>query len=217
MAPPRTGGDHRDRVDDEMVLGLLDAVERDQNVTQRHLARELGIALGLANTYLKRCVRKGLIKMSQAPARRYYYYLTPRGFSEKSRLTATYLSNSFSFFRSARLQCGDLLRAASERGQRKIALIGAGDLAEIAALVATEYEIEIVGVVTVRKEGDDLIARLDGCGDVDAVLVTAMENSRGAVDAAVARFGSHRVHVPALLRVHSVNKDVQRPRAGEAA
>ncbi|HUZ73552.1 MAG TPA: winged helix-turn-helix domain-containing protein, partial [Stellaceae bacterium] len=37
---------------------MLNAVERDSHVTQRHLARELGIALGLANAYLKRCAKK---------------------------------------------------------------------------------------------------------------------------------------------------------------
>ena len=75
-----------------IILGMLSAVERDSNVTQRHLARELGIALGLANAYLKRCAKKGFIKIRQVPLNRYAYYLTPRGFAEKSRLTAEYLS-----------------------------------------------------------------------------------------------------------------------------
>ena len=64
-----------------IVLSVLDVVERDPSVTQRSVARELGIALGLANAYLKRCVRKGLIKVSQVPRRRYAYYLTPQGFA----------------------------------------------------------------------------------------------------------------------------------------
>jgi len=45
----------------------------------------LDIALGLVNAYVKRSIKKGLVKVSQAPARRYAYYLTPQGFSEKSR------------------------------------------------------------------------------------------------------------------------------------
>jgi hypothetical protein len=43
----------------EIVLGLLTSIERDSAVTQRKLAGDLGIALGLANAYLRRCVRKG--------------------------------------------------------------------------------------------------------------------------------------------------------------
>ena len=88
----------------EITLGLLNAVHDNSAVTQRTVARELGIALGLANAYLKRCVKKGLIKVSQVPPNRYAYYLTPQGFAEKSRLTAEYLSYSFTFFRRAREQ-----------------------------------------------------------------------------------------------------------------
>src|SRR5437879_1245421 len=91
-----------------IVAGLLGAVERDGRVSQRHLAGELGIALGLVNAYLKRCVRKGLVKMRQAPARRYVYYLTPKGLSEKTRLTAQYLAYSLTFFRQSREGCSEL-------------------------------------------------------------------------------------------------------------
>ena len=98
-----------------VMLGLLESVERDGGQSQRRLASELGIALGLVNAYLKRCVKKGLVKVSQAPARRYAYYLTPQGFAEKSRLTVEYLSDSFSFFRQARTDCAQVFAMARER------------------------------------------------------------------------------------------------------
>jgi DNA-binding transcriptional regulator LsrR (DeoR family) len=66
-----------------IMLGLLDSVERNSGQSQRHLASELGIALGLVNAYLKRCMNKGLVKVSQAPTRRYVYYITPQCFAEK--------------------------------------------------------------------------------------------------------------------------------------
>jgi DNA-binding MarR family transcriptional regulator len=85
------------------VLGVLDAVERNPSVTQRSVARDLGIALGLVNAYLKRCLNKGLIKIGQVPPRRYAYYLTPRGMSENSRLTPSYF-------------CGDASKARAKLG-----------------------------------------------------------------------------------------------------
>ena len=91
--------------EDALTLELLDAVQRQSNVSQRHLAQRLGVALGLANSYLKRCVRKGFIKIIEAPANRYLYYITPKGFAEKSRLTAQYLAYSFSFYRQASESC----------------------------------------------------------------------------------------------------------------
>ena len=87
----------------KITLGVLNAVHDDSNITQRSMAGELGIALGLTNSYLKRCVKKGLIKVQQAPANRYAYYLTPQGFSEKSRLAREYLSQGFQFFRIVKI------------------------------------------------------------------------------------------------------------------
>src|SRR5262249_61799827 len=92
-------------------------------------------------------VKKGLLKIGQAPARRYAYYLTPHGFAEKSRLTVEYLSSSFSFFRRAREDCSLVLKAARARGWNRIALIGVSDLAEIATICALEQGITIVAVV----------------------------------------------------------------------
>ena len=42
--------------DPSITLGLLTAIEQDSTLTQRSVAKDLGIALGLANSYLKRCV-----------------------------------------------------------------------------------------------------------------------------------------------------------------
>ena len=43
-----------------IMLGLLESVQRGEAHSQRRLASELGIALGLVNAYLKRCINKGL-------------------------------------------------------------------------------------------------------------------------------------------------------------
>jgi DNA-binding MarR family transcriptional regulator len=137
----------------EIVLGLLTSVERDSEITQRKLAKELGVALGLANAYLRRCVRKGLVKMSQVPLNRYAYYLTPQGFAEKSRLTTEYLAISFNFFRQARNDCARLLHHCAASGWRRVALYGSGDLAEIAVLSAGEAAVEVVCVIDPAAAG----------------------------------------------------------------
>jgi predicted transcriptional regulator len=202
MSSVETPAVRRDAQDEEIILGVLDAVERDSAITQRSVARELGIALGLANTYLKRCVRKGLIKVGQVPPRRYSYYLTPQGFAEKSRLTATYLSHSFSFFRRARAQCAEVFESAAEKGQRRLVLIGGGDLAEIARLVAREYPIEIIGILPGSDDPGVLRSRLAAAGRVDAAVITALEEPREVYSAAVRLFGAEFVHVLPLLRIH---------------
>ena len=49
----------------EIVLDLLNVVHENSNLTQRSMASELGIALGMANTYLKRCVRKVILRFAK--------------------------------------------------------------------------------------------------------------------------------------------------------
>src|SRR6202790_2635967 len=109
-----------DQDNERVVLDLLTSVEHDGGRSQRRIAAELGIALGLVNAYLKRCVKKGLVKVHDAPARRYAYYLTPHGFAEKSRLTVQYLSESFSFFRLAKGDCTNVLNAAKSSGFNRL-------------------------------------------------------------------------------------------------
>lgn len=191
----RTDGDtaESDSVSEELIRGLLDVVETDPSVTQRRVASELGIALGLVNASLKRCIRKGLVKVREAPRHRYVYYLTPRGMAEKSRLTANYLARSFSFFRLARTQCDDLYAQAALRGHRTLLLVGTGEFADIASLVARESSVSIVGGVPSLAELDDHLA-------FDAVMITDLANPDRTFDQAVARFGAPRVYVPELLR-----------------
>src|ERR1700694_1871385 len=134
------------------MLGLLESVERGGEQSQRPLASELGVALGLLNAYLKRCINKGLVKVAGAPARRYAYYLTPHGFAEKSRLTVEYLSVSFSLFRRAKMDYMAVLEAARLRGFGRIAILGVSDLAEIATICALETGTVIVAVVDPQSE-----------------------------------------------------------------
>jgi DNA-binding MarR family transcriptional regulator len=190
-----------------IMLGLLDAVEQERAQSQRLLASELGIALGLVNAYLKRCVKKGLVKVHGAPARRYAYYLTPQGFAEKSRLTVEYLANSFGFFRQAKTDCSGLFHSAKPGGVKRVLLAGQSDLAEIAAICALEHGIEIIGVVQGgapkrRFIGLPVFADFESVSErFDAVLITDLTTTRATCDVAVARFGAERVLVPDLLRM----------------
>jgi DNA-binding MarR family transcriptional regulator len=189
----------------QIVLGLLESVERDGAQSQRKLASDLGIALGLVNAYLKRCVKKGLVKIGQAPARRYAYYLTPHGFAEKSRLTVEYLSSSFSFFRRAREDCSSVLKVARARGWNRVALIGISDLAEIATICALEQGITIAAVVDAKAVSDrfvgaPVVASIDAVpGGFDALVVTDLGATRETIRAALSALEAERVFVPALL------------------
>jgi len=192
-----------------IVLGLLELVERDGEQSQRKLAAELGIALGLVNAYLKRCAKKGLVKVRAVPTRRYAYYLTPKGFAEKSRLTVDYFSSSFSFFRQARADCSSIMKVAAARGYRTIALLGISDLAEIAIICAMETGLSVRAVVDGASNdkciiGISVASTLESILDqIDAVIVTDLKSAQATADAATEMLEGNRVFSPALLGVRT--------------
>lgn len=196
----------RDNKEEERLLELLDVVGQRSDVSQRHLARHMGVALGLANSYLRRCVRKGLIKISTAPANRYLYYLTPKGFSEKSRLTAKYFSVSFEFYRKASESCVKTIEECKARGWRRIVLCGASDLAEIAMLRAIEAELIVVGVFDPDSDrrrllGVSVVQTLKKAEPFDGCVLTDLQVAGKRYKALASELGADRVVVPDILRL----------------
>lgn len=197
----------RNNQNNRVVLGLLEAVERESAPSQRRLAAELGIALGLVNVYLKRCVNKGLLKMAQAPTRRYAYYLTPQGFAEKARLTLEYMSYSFELFRRARADCASVFEAARSRGFSRVVLAGVSDLAEIATICAREAGIQIAAIVDRQSSlstfsGVSVVASFETVeGEFQAIVITDIIAVQETFAAAVERIGVDRVLVPSMLGV----------------
>jgi DNA-binding MarR family transcriptional regulator len=191
--------------DDRILLGLLESVERDGGQSQRRIASELGIALGLVNAYLKRCVKKGLVKVSEAPARRYAYYLTPQGFAEKSRLTFEYLTSSLSLFRRARSDCAEVFAQARGLGMTRVVVAGISDLAEIARICALESGVEIVAILDpnatdAKYLGLPVVHTLrEVTGPFDGVVVTELRLVQETYDAVVGEIGAERVLAPKLL------------------
>jgi len=190
----------------KITLGLLSAIEANSKVTQRSVARDLGIALGLANAYLKRCIRKGLIKVQQVPANRYAYYLTPQGFAEKSRLTAEYLTISLNFFRRARSECAEVFCQCDRQGWRRVVLAGTGDLAEIATLCANDAGVELAGIYDPEATesefaGLPVSTDLEAFTPFDGIVVTAFRTPQESFDALTQMISADRIAAPALLGI----------------
>jgi DNA-binding MarR family transcriptional regulator len=135
--------DTREQTEQRVLVRLLSEIERNPSITQRGLAGELGIALGLMNQYLKRCVTKGWVRASQVSPRRLSYFLTPEGFREKSQMVTGYLARSLTFFRDARVECEDVLVQCEVLGWRHLAMVGEGDLADIVQLVARSTNVNV--------------------------------------------------------------------------
>lgn len=187
--------DTREQTEQKVMVHLFTEIERNPSITQRGLAAELGIALGLMNQYLQRCVTKGWLRASQLSPKRISYFLTPEGFKEKSLMVTNYLSRSLTFFRDSRLQCEEVFAYCLKQNWLRVGLIGAGDLADIAKLVATgtSIHVEIVSFSTEFKDG------------FDAVLITDIMNPQGSYDAIKDQIEDCRLLTLKLLHISRAN------------
>lgn len=182
--------DTREHTEQKVMVHLLTEIERNPSFTQRGLANELGIALGLMNQYLKRCVTKGWVRASQVSPRRITYFLTADGFKEKGSMVKDYLARSMTFFRDARAQCEEVFEICKGNGWKKVGLVGEGDLADIAKLVAlgTGVEVEIVSLKAHLKS-------------YDAVLVTDIKDPQATYNAMKHKAEHPRVFTLKLLHI----------------
>lgn len=152
------------QTEDIRTLRILEKVGDDFTPSQREIARELNISLGLVNSFLKRLTLKGYVKASNIPRQRIRYILTPKGMTEKSRLTYRYIQFSCQYYREARQKLQKLFSQLETSGIRRVVFYGATDLAEIAFLSLQESAIELVAVVDDRNSGKKII----GCEVIDS-------------------------------------------------
>ena len=132
-------------VESHRDLRVLEAVQQDSRLTQRGLASKLGIALGLANIYLKRMVHKGYIKVVNVQPNRISYLITPRGIAEKARLTYEFMDYSLHLYGEVRQHLRAALRECAAAGKR-VAIFGSGEAAELAYLSLKESGLDPVAV-----------------------------------------------------------------------
>ena len=82
-------------VSEDVRFRMMRALEADPKLSQRDLARSLGISLGVVNYCLKGLIEKGQVKVGNFRASgnklRYTYVLTPRGVLAKAKLTKAFL------------------------------------------------------------------------------------------------------------------------------
>ena len=125
---------------------ILKHVEESPRLNNRMAASKLGCSVKLAHALLGKMVDKGLLHVKKHHARRWDYFLTPSGISEKARLTYEFLDFSMHFYQEARKASSQICRELAESGVRTVAFLGAGDLAEIVYLGVKEWNLNLVEV-----------------------------------------------------------------------
>ena len=127
-------------------LKTLEEIEKNPSLTQRDLAENIGVALGIANSCIHTLVRKGLVKIRGDNNRRITYHLTKSGILHKGKLAMEWTRNTIEFYREGRQQIAEMMASIKKENINRVILYGANELSEIAALVAPKTGIEIEGI-----------------------------------------------------------------------
>lgn len=185
------------------ALKILSQVEAGQRITQRDLAKRLGIALGLTNHLVRRLVQRGWIEMVRIGPKGVSYLLTPAGVAAKTRQTARYLERTVRLYTRTREVIRHRLETLSrewppietggngtgEPVVKRIVFYGAGEVAEIAFISLQGTDLRLVGVIDdetprpaffgmpVCPSAALSAGRLDGA-PFDRVVVMSFHNAR---------------------------------------
>ena len=117
---------------DEYRYKILKLIEADSKISQRELAKALGISLGKTNYCLKALIDKGLLKVSNFKNSKnklaYMYLLTPRGIEEKSVITLRFLKSKIAEYESLSTEIKMLLQEANADSSKIAANLGLAHL-----------------------------------------------------------------------------------------
>ncbi len=109
-------------VSDEVRYRILKLLETNPALSQREVARELGMSLGRANYCLRALIDKGWVKVANFRNSRnklaYMYLLTPRGVERKTEVTVRFLRRKTREYEELRAEI-ERIRADARRLQER--------------------------------------------------------------------------------------------------
>lgn len=135
----------------ELELRILSKIEETENLSQRIISKELNVALGLANSLIKKFIKKGFLKLKEAPMKRYMYYLTPKGLVEKTKLTREFLETSLFFFKKSKEEYENEFKKIKNKN-KIVVLCGISDFTDIAILAAKIQDVKIDYIYQKKKK-----------------------------------------------------------------
>ena len=108
---------------EEIRFKILKILSDNPDMSQRELAQNMGVSLGKVNYCLKALKEKGLVKarnfQNNPDKRRYFYVLTPKGFEEKTKVTARFLKRKVAEYEALKNEIAELRREVSLTENKK--------------------------------------------------------------------------------------------------
>ncbi len=150
----------------------MDAIALNSTASQRDLSRETGLNLAKVNFLLRRLAEKGFVKLRNGQRNPnklgYLYILTPRGLSEKSRLTVRFAARTWREYSRTIERLRESLARLVGSGGRRVLLLGASEVVDMVFEAGTDIDgLEIIGIIDPTRNGEKrrgipIMAAIDG-------------------------------------------------------
>jgi DNA-binding MarR family transcriptional regulator len=137
--------EQRERLQHEMKeneINILEVLSSESNVSQREIAKKTNMSLGMVNTLIKKCVKKGFIKVENLSSRNVRYILTPKGIEEKARKTLEYVSKSYRAIQIINTYIKEVTQEQISKEKKIIVLGSNGEMKEIIVQTLKDMEVE---------------------------------------------------------------------------
>ena len=107
-------------LDETTHYTLLKTLEETPGLSQRELAKQLGVSLGKVNYCLNKLIEKGSLKINNFRNSQnklaYAYLLTPQGIESKARMTVQFLKRKVQEYERLHGEIEALRHEAAEKG-----------------------------------------------------------------------------------------------------
>lgn len=116
-------------------VAVLDSLQGAKGaISQRQLARQTGLSVGLINAVIKKLVQKGYVKTSHLNRRQFEYLLTPDGFARTAVRSYHYMVDTIRMYQEIQENLKSVIGRLLAEGVCDFYLCGDGELAELVAL-----------------------------------------------------------------------------------
>jgi len=126
---------------------LMVELQRGSNVSQRSLARRLGVAVGTVNRILNELAAAGYVDVFDRGVRPFAYRLTGEGERYQRQLSLEQYSTALHSLRRHEERIRAVLHGVKDRGMRRVVFYGAGEVMDATCRVAREVGLEVIGAV----------------------------------------------------------------------
>jgi DNA-binding MarR family transcriptional regulator len=123
-------------------FAVIREISNNHRPTQRHIAKKVGISLGLTNLIIKRLIKKGYLKIKTVPPRTIEYMLTPKGFTEKAKKSYHFTLRTINLIKTIKENIQKIIEEEYKKGAREFTISGNGELTTIAQIAFETLELK---------------------------------------------------------------------------